>query len=86
MSASVEIHHHPEEHRFVIQWAKEQAVLLYSLDLNSGKINFYRTYVPESARGKGLAKQLVEAGLIWAKKQGYQIEANCSYVVPFLQN
>lgn len=86
MSASVEIQHHPQEHRFVIQWAKEQAELLYSLDPNSGKINFYRTYVPENARGQGLAKQLVEAGLSWAKKQGYQIEASCSYVLPFLKN
>ncbi|MDF3125018.1 GNAT family N-acetyltransferase [Rheinheimera sp. 1928-s] len=86
MSASVDIQHHPEEHRFFILWAKEQAELLYSLDPNSKKINFYRTYVPESARGKGLARQLVEAGLSWAKKQGYQIEASCSYVQPFLKN
>ncbi|WP_233081135.1 GNAT family N-acetyltransferase [Rheinheimera soli] len=86
MSASVDIQHHPEEHRFVILWEKEQAELLYSLDPNSKKINFYRTYVPASARGKGLARQLVEAGLSWAKKQGYQIEASCSYVLPFLKN
>ncbi|MBU2059328.1 MAG: hypothetical protein KJ556_09210 [Gammaproteobacteria bacterium] len=50
MSASVEIQHRPQEHRFVIQWAKEQAELLYSLDPNSGKINFYRTYTQVTSR------------------------------------
>ncbi|RVT41506.1 N-acetyltransferase [Rheinheimera sediminis] len=85
MTISVEIQHHPQENRFVIQWEKAQAELLYSLDPNSNKINFYRTYVPESARGKGLAKQLVKAGLSWASRQGYQVEASCSYVLPFLK-
>lgn len=85
MSKPIEIIHQIPEQRFVMQWLDEQAELLYSLDPNSGKINFYRTYVPVSARGQGLARQLVEAGLSWAKVQGYQIEASCSYVVPFLK-
>ncbi|HJS13803.1 MULTISPECIES: GNAT family N-acetyltransferase [Rheinheimera] len=85
MSPSVEIKHSPQEQRFVIQWLNEQAELLYSLDPNSGKINFYRTYVPESARGQGLARQLVDAGIHWAKAQGYEMQASCSYVQPFLK-
>ena len=86
MTASVDITHIPHDQRFMIQCSNEQAELLYSLDPNSKKINFYRTYVPASARGQGLARQLVEAGLSWAKAQGYQIEASCSYVQPFLEN
>ena len=85
MSPSVEIQHSPTQQRFVIQWLNEQAELLYSLDPNSRKINFYRTYVPPSARGQGLARQLVEAGIDWAKKQGYEMQASCSYVQPFLK-
>lgn len=86
MSQSVEIQHSPAQQRFVIQWANEQAELLYSLDLNSRKINFYRTYVPSSARGQGLARHLVDAGILWAKAQGYEMQASCSYVQPFLKN
>ena len=86
MSPPVEIKHSPQEQRFVIQWLNEQAELLYSLDPKSRKINFYRTYVPESARGQGLARQLVEAGIDWAKTQGYEMQASCSYVQPFLKN
>lgn len=86
MSKPFEIIHQIPEQRFVIQWLDEQAELLYSLDPNSRKINFYRTYVPASARGQGVARQLVETGLSWARAQGYQIEASCSYVVPFLKS
>ena len=86
MSQSIEIQHSPAQQRFVIQWENEQAELLYSLDLNNGKINFYRTYVPPSARGQGLARQLVDAGMHWAKAQGYEMQASCSYVQPFLKN
>ncbi len=86
MSESVAVRHYPQEQRFVIQWVNQQAELLYSLDLNSRKINFYRTYVPESARGQGLARKLVETGLQWATTQGYEIEASCSYVQPLLKN
>ncbi len=85
MSGSVAVTHHPQQQRFVIPWENEQAELLYSLDLKEGKINFYRTYVPPSARGQGLAKHLVEAGIEWAKTQGYVMQASCSYVQPFLK-
>jgi len=85
MSESVEIKHSPQEQRFVIQWVNEQAELLYSLDLNSQKINFYRTYVPQKARGQGLARLLTEAAIQWAKAQGYEMHASCSYVQPFIK-
>ncbi len=85
MSESVEIKHNPQQQRFVIQWVNEQAELLYSLDPKNQKINFYRTYVPESARGQGLARLLTEAAINWAKAQGYEMQASCSYVQPFLK-
>jgi len=40
--------------------------------------------VPFRLRGKGLAEQLVEVGLAWAKEQGYDIKADCWYVAKFL--
>lgn len=86
MSEPIEIQHKPNEQRFIIQWVNEQAELLYSLDPNNRKINFYHTYVPESARGQGLARLLVDAGMQWAKTQGYEMQASCSYVQPFLKN
>jgi predicted GNAT family acetyltransferase len=86
MTRSIQVQHIEQEQRFIIQWFNEQAELLYSLDPNGKKINFYRTYVPTNARGQGLARQLVEAGLSWARAQDYQVDASCSYVIPFLKN
>lgn len=39
------------------------------------------TYVPDEARGKGIAMKLVEALVADAREQGFTIEPQCSYVV-----
>jgi uncharacterized protein len=39
------------------------------------------TYVPQEARGKGVAMQLVEALVADAREQGFKVEPQCSYVV-----
>lgn len=38
------------------------------------------TYVPNEARGKGVAMALVEALVADAREQGFRIEPQCSYV------
>ncbi|MGB0942140.1 MAG: GNAT family N-acetyltransferase [Marinomonas sp.] len=48
-------------------------------------IDFKSTFVPPALRGKGIAEQLVRAGLSWAKAQDYQITATCWYVEKFLK-
>lgn len=39
------------------------------------------TYVPQEARGKGVAMKLVEALVEDAREQGFRVEPVCSYVV-----
>lgn len=38
------------------------------------------TYVPHEARGKGIAAQLVDALIADARKEGFKIVPQCSYV------
>lgn len=38
------------------------------------------TFVPDEARGKGIAMKLVEALIADAREQGFTIEPQCSYV------
>jgi predicted GNAT family acetyltransferase len=85
-----EIIHKPERQAFIISLPPvegevqlAEALLEYTLKDN-GVIDFRRTYVPFSLRGKGLAEELVQAGLAWAREQGYTITASCSYVQKFL--
>ena len=76
------IDHDKENSRFIIQQDDHECVLDYVVIGN--EINFTHTYVPFRLRGQGLAEQLVEVGLAWAKEQGYEIKADCWYVAKFL--
>ena len=87
----ITIKHQPDNNRFVLTKDEEDCILEYQLMINTENrtndnsiINFSSTYVPFGLRGQGLAEQLVEAGLAWAKEQGYHIEASCWYVKKFL--
>ncbi|WP_337880124.1 GNAT family N-acetyltransferase [Rheinheimera sp.] len=76
--------HQSQQQRFVIQLSQTQACLFYRLDTARHEINFYSTFVPEEARGLGLARRLTEAALAFARQQQLQIKADCWYVQKFL--
>jgi predicted GNAT family acetyltransferase len=80
------VEHQLDKNRFVLTENDNECVLDYCLidAPDSQRIDFTSTYVPFALRGQGLAEQLVEVGLVWAKEQGYQIEASCWYVNKFL--
>ncbi|GAL37943.1 hypothetical protein JCM19240_4510 [Vibrio maritimus] len=76
------IEHQQERQRFVVAKDGHESVLEYKLSGN--RINFTRTYVPDVFRGQGIAKQLVDKGLEWARAEQFDIEADCWYVAKFL--
>ncbi len=77
------VEHRESELRFCIVHEGKEAELTYELP-DAGRVNFLRTYVPFSLRGKGYAELLVEAGLGWAKDRRLQVETCCWYVEKFL--
>ncbi len=83
-----DVHHYPEQHRFVLEYEGAQAILKYSLS-NSQQggitIDFNSTFVPSEFRGKGLAEKLVRTGIKWAKEQGYELQASCWYAAKFIR-
>ncbi|MCA1931878.1 GNAT family N-acetyltransferase [Rheinheimera sp.] len=78
------VQHQIEKQQFIIDLGAEQALVQYELDPTALHLHFYHTFVPVSARGKGVANQLVTAALDWAKAQNYSISSSCSYVQLFL--
>lgn len=60
-----------------------EAVLEYRK--NGQTVDFTRTYVPESDRGRGVAKELVLSGLEWAREAGLTAEASCWYAHKIMQ-
>lgn len=80
---SESVRHDRSQNRFVVQSDGAEAVLEYRATADS--IDFFRTYVPESLRGKGLAAKLVEEGLRYAKENNLRVIPTCSYVQKFVE-
>ncbi len=60
-------------------------VSVLDYELNGSRVVFTHTGVPPSYQGQGLAAQLVEAGLAWAREQGLKVVPACSYVHVYIQ-
>jgi predicted GNAT family acetyltransferase len=46
---------------------------------------FHHTEVAPALQGRGIAAQLVAAGLAWARAEGLQVVPSCSYVQAYLR-
>lgn len=75
--------HDAENSLFRVDLGDEEATLHYRRDANA--VDFVSTFVPPSARGKGVAEALVREGLAWARENNYEIHASCWYVEKFLR-
>jgi uncharacterized protein len=82
MTAPV-IEHQPDQNRFVCDTGNGQALITYQL--HGTTIDFNHTYVPATARGRGIAALLVDAAAAWARAQGYTLTASCWYARDYLQ-
>ena len=83
MSSDLAVHHDPVTHQFAVEIQGLRAYLVY-MDLGKRTLDFYRTFVPEALRGKGVAATLVGAALDYAKREGYMVIPSCSYVERYL--
>lgn len=73
----MKVEHEEQRNRFVINLDDEAATLNYQL---IGDImNIMHTGVPESHEGEGAASDLVRAAMEWARQNGKQVEASCSF-------
>ena len=45
----------------------------------------HHTEVPRALQGQGLAGELVQATLDWARAQGLRVRPTCSYVAAYMQ-
>ena len=80
----METTHDKEYQQFTIALGEEEAELAYATP-SEGTIDFTHTFVPESARGKGIANKLVEAGLQYAKANNLKVIATCTVVAAYIQ-
>ena len=77
------IRHEPESHRFVIDNPNGDAVIEYR-ERPGRVLDFTHTFVPVALRGGGIASELTEHALRYAREQGYKIIPSCPFVATFV--
>ena len=70
--------------RFTVAADGGTAVLAYA-PAGSGLVELYSTYVPPAGRGRGIAAQLVEAAVAYARAEDLRIIPSCWYVAQWLR-
>lgn len=80
----VNITHDKEYQQFTAKLGEEEAELAYATPSDE-VLDFTHTYVPESARGKGVANKLIEEGLCYAEENGKKVIATCPVVKKFIR-
>lgn len=78
MTAAVALHD-AAAHCFRLSLPEGEVRLDYRL-LTPGWVDFHHTFTPVPMRGRGLAAEVVAAGLDWAEAEGLRVVASCSYV------
>ncbi len=80
----MEIKHDITNQRFYTMVEGREAYLQY-LIVDKNVLNYYKTYVPNELRGKGIAGKIVEAALNYARENNLKIIPSCSYVDIFIE-
>lgn len=83
-TVSFDIVHDQKQHRFETHIDGHCAYLVYA-DLGKQTLDFYRTFVPDSLRGLGIAAALTARALDFAQQEGYSVIPSCSYVDAYIK-
>jgi predicted GNAT family acetyltransferase len=83
-AAPVDVHHEPTAHRFVARTGGAEAVLEYAT-LDAKTLDYHHTFVPPASRGGGIASQLTEYALRYARDNGLKVRPTCPFVASYVQ-
>jgi len=79
-----EIKHDAGDNRFFTIVDGNEAYLRY-LAVDGNTIEMIKTYVPQELRDRGIAGEIVKAGLNFAEQNKLKIIPSCSYVAAFIK-
>lgn len=77
------IHHDKDKRCFYARVSGEICELKYK-KIDDSTLDYYHTFVPESLRDHGIASQITEHALEYAKNYHYHIVASCPYVKNYI--
>jgi len=84
ISSTMTIKHDTANQQFTAGTSDNQAELAYSSP-SPGVIDFTHTFVPEDQRGQGVADQLAEAGLAYARQHKLRVRTSCEFMAGYVQ-
>ena len=79
------VEHDEKEGRFFVRVEGDEAELMYTR-IGPHLIDVQHTYVPQSARGHGLAEMLAEAAFEYAREHGDRVVPSCPFVRKWLRH
>lgn len=80
----LDIHHEPAAQRFVARTGGVEAVLEYAT-VDARTLDYHHTFVPPALRGGGIASQLTEYALRYARDNGLKVRPTCPFVASYLE-
>ncbi|WMJ73842.1 GNAT family N-acetyltransferase [Cytophagaceae bacterium ABcell3] len=80
----IKIKHDSDHNKFFAIIAGKECSLRYE-KMNNNVIDAKLMFVPKNMRGQGIASQLVEQAVNFAKKNNYRIKPTCSYVDEYIR-
>lgn len=80
----MKVEHDENGSRFFVRFEDDEADLVYTR-VGPKLIDLQHTYVPESARGQGVADALAEAAFDYAREHGDRIVPSCPFVRVWLR-
>lgn len=78
------VEHDEKGSRFFVRVAGDEAALTYTR-IGPRLIDLQHTYVPEIARGHGVADALAEAAFAYAREHGDRVVPSCPFVRVWLR-
>jgi uncharacterized protein len=79
-----DIRHDTDGKRFVLALDGAEAELNYR-DVDGTTLDYYRTFVPSTMRGGGIASKLTARALEYAQEQGLKIVPTCPFIVTYIE-
>jgi len=80
----MKVEHDEKGSRFFVRFEDDEADLTYTR-VGPKLIDLQHTYVPESARGHGVAEALAEAAFEYVREHGDRVVPSCPFVRTWLR-
>jgi len=79
----MQVEHDEEQGRMFVRIEDDEAELMYTLP-GPGIMDIQHTFVPEGARGHGVAELLAKAAFDYAREHKYRVVPTCPFIRKWL--